>query len=361
MVYGCLRQSGRILLLVSVLLVPFLLIASAVRAQERTQQFVNDDSTQLAAMIYLTTSTLRPMFEDNLKQQVPTAFEQTINNMVGKLPDSDQDWARQMAQTLLQPSTSLTEFKPQDDGVLTSVRLKLYPNDPKPIDSSMLIKFSKQDDSTIQVSAQAIPNKPALMKGNLTTFHIPVGKLTSVKTTATCNDAALGLGLNIGLSLTAQQQEPRGLNAPPKTMPAFVEIPKTSLAQLGTSMGTMQVSQHLSANNIQVGVQGKNLLVTADILFDGSIKLGVARTLIEPQAKEGNLAVHVVKTEITVFQVFTFPNNAYNTQVEQSLNDRLSKALAGKFSVDEAHIGSTAQLPCVAADSLLLAGSTRIG
>jgi hypothetical protein len=92
-----------------------------------------------------------------------------------------------------------------------------------------------------------------------------------------------------------------------------------------------------------------------------SLKLGTARTVMEPQARNGNLAVHVLKTDVTVFQLFQFPNNSYNQQIEQSLNSRLSKAFAGKLYVTNASIGANDHVSCAANDSLVLTGNTKIG
>ncbi|MBO0779799.1 MAG: hypothetical protein J2P37_13325 [Ktedonobacteraceae bacterium] len=362
MLYRRYRKAGQLFLLVGLALAQMVLTTAAVHAQPRASslrhdQFVN--TTPLDATIYLATSTLRPMFQKQLDQQIPGAFNKVLNNLVGKMPEKNRDWAFQMATTLLQPSAVLTQFTPQQNGLLTTVRLKMYANDPKPIDTSMLIVFSRLDSATVQVSAQRVNASPALMSGNLTTFHIPVGQLTSVKTTPSCGDSALALGMKIGVSLNQQSQvQPR---SQAENLAAFVEMPSSSLEALGSSIGTMQISKHLSATNIQVGVEDNNLVVTADIMFDTSIKLGSAKTTMEPQARNGNLAVHVLKTDVTVFQFFTFPNNAYNQQVEQSLNARLSKAFAGKFYVTDAGIGPNAHLPCAADDSLILQGSTKIG
>lgn len=347
-------------MLIGLLLAQILLPVKGVYAHQFQMKPGQDNTTLLNGKIYLTTSTLQPMFQSQLDQQVPKSFSTVINNLVGKLPQSDRDWAAQMATTLIQPSATVTQFKPQQDGLLTSVRLKLYPNDPKPIDTSMLVKFNKQDATTIQVSADEVKGSPSLMKGPLTTFHLPIGQLNSLNTTPGCGDSALALNLQMPLTLGSQRLASPQQNPTSQNLVAYVEIPATALSLLGGSIGTMQISKHLSATNIHVGVSGSELAVNSDIMFDSSLRIGTATTLMEPQANNGNLNVHVTKTSITVLNM-TFPYDTYNQQVEDSLNAQLGKALAGKFYVTNALIGADDHVSCVADDSLLLIGTTKIG
>ncbi|HAG98626.1 MAG TPA: hypothetical protein DCL75_07165, partial [Ktedonobacter sp.] len=74
-----------------------------------------------------------------------------------------------------------------------------------------------------------------------------------------------------------------------------------------------------------------------------------------------NLAVHVLSTSITVLNIFTFPYDSYNQQIQQTLNAKLNGALKGKFNVSQAAIGPNAHVPCAASSSLVLTGTTSLG
>ena len=117
----------------------------------------------------------------------------------------------------------------------------------------------------------------------------------------------------------------------------------------------------MTAKNIQIGVQGSNLLINSDIYDSFLGKIGTAITTVAPTAYGGNLRVHVLSTTISIFGIFTFPYNSYNQQLEQTLNSKLNGSLRGKFYVTHAAIGPNAQLPCAAGDSLVLTGSTSLG
>ncbi len=84
-------------------------------------------------------------------------------------------------------------------------------------------------------------------------------------------------------------------------------------------------------------------------------------TTVAPTAAGGNLAVHVLNTNLTILNIFTFPYNSYNQQIEKTLNTKLNGALAGKFYVSQAAIGPNAHVPCAANNSLLLTGTANLG
>jgi hypothetical protein len=333
------------------------------------QQKLASDTTMLAANFYLPTSALQPLFQDKINQQVPIAVNNAIAGIVSKLPASTQIWAGQMAQTLIQPSATLVSLTPQQDGLATKLRISLYPGDPQPINANMLVTFGVKDASTIQVSAQATKNGPALVNGPLATFHLPVGQLNSIQTTPNCGVAALALGLQLPISLgssgTSTQQassvkvQQLSQDVPANaTTPAYVEIPASSLAKLGPSIGTIPLNSSMSAQNIRVAIQGTQLVVTSDILL-GSLQIGTATTLVTPTAINGNLAVNVTKTTLNVL-IMSFQYNTYNQQIQQLINGKLSKALTGKFTVNRAAIGANSSVPCAAGDSLILSGTSSL-
>ncbi len=367
--------SSWILLLTTLVLALAVTPASAATRHTRFQQV----TTPLNATIYLGTGTVSPIFQGRVNQQVPNVVSAAIAAIVNKLPANDQSWASTMATTVIQPTALLTSLAPQQDGLAASLRISLYPGDPQPINASLLIKFSILDSSTVQVSAYPLPGSPSLVNGPITTLHIPVGQLNSIHATPDCGDAALAVNLQVPVSLGGQamgqtqvsqttntlgmiQQptQPHLLSATPDAVNSYVEIPATSLASLGNGIGSLPISNNLSARNIQVSVQGGNIVVNSDIMLGGAFRLGTAVTTVQPTAIGGNLAVNVLNTSLTIFQIFTFPYNTYNRQIEQLLNTKLGTALSGKFTISNAAIGSNSHVPCTASDSLVLTGTTSL-
>jgi hypothetical protein len=324
--------------------------------------------------------TLQPLFQSQINQQVPGMVNSVINNMVSKLPHQDQGWATQMATTLIQPSATLTSLTTQPGGLATSLRLSLYPGDPQPINAQALISLSVIDSSTIQVSAKPLNGSPALVNGPLTTFQISLGQLSSITTTPTCGDASLAVSLQFPVALgQANSQVPAtttntlaSINTTQTHLDAahsqaasgsssYVELPASSLASIGNSVGTLPVSSSMTAKNIQLGMQGSNLLITSDIYDSFWGMIGTAITTVAPTTANGNLAVHVLNTNLTVLNLFTFPYNSYNQQIEQTLNTKLNGALTGKFYVTQAAIGPNVHVPCTAKNSLVLTGTANLG
>ncbi len=367
-------QAGWVMLLSALMLslVVTPVSATSSRAVHAAQRL--DNATPVGASMYITTGTLVPLFQNRIDQHVPGAFNNAINNLVSTLPRQDQGWALQMATTLIQPSATLTGLTTQPGGLVTSLRISLYPGDPQPINSSMLVSFSVLDSSTIQVSAKPINGSPTLVNGPLATFQIPLGQLNSINTTSACGDAALAVKLqfpialghaqtqvqqNTALNVFASPREVR--NTPSTNTNAYVELPASSLASIGESIGDLHINTSTTAKKINISVQGSNLVINSDIYDSFWGKIGTATTTVAPTAAGGNLAVHVLSTTITILNLFTFPYDSYNQQIQQTLNSKLNGALAGKFTVTRAAIGPNAQLPCAAGNSLVLTGSASLG
>jgi len=361
------------------LLVSALIVTPAKANTHHTR--IQQETTPLNATIYLTNGTLSPIFQGRVNQQVPSAVSAAIAAIVSKLPAVDQSWASTMATTVIQPAAVLTSLAPQQGGLAASLRISLYPGDPQPINARMLIKFSILDSSTVQVSVQPLPGSPTLVSGPITTLHIPVGQLSSILATPSCGDSALAVNLQVPISLggisstpttqTGQvtngladvsqqntQQQMRTTSA--GGVNTYVEIPATSLVALGNGLGSFPISNNMSAQNLQVSVQGSDIVVTSDIILGSSFKVGTAVTTVQPTATGGNLAVNVLSTTLTVLQVFTFPTNTYNAQIQQVLNTKLGTALSGKFTINDATIGTNSHIPCTASDSLVLTGTTSL-
>jgi hypothetical protein len=378
-------QIGWALLLAALLLALAVTPAGAqsqtVRQQARSR---TGGSTSINATIYVTKDTLVPIFQSNMEAQVPSAFNSAINNMVSKLPPQDQSWALLMANTLLQPSVSLVSLSAQPKGLLATIQLSLYNGDPQPTTASMLISFSVLNSSTVQVTATPVNGSPALVSGPVASFQVPIGQLNSIATTPTCGASTLALHLLFPVSLgstgstmaiqgqkgtpaLAAPMQPQRMGQREQAMKtgsantnAYVEIPASSLAQMGSSIGSMPFG-NMTAQNIQISVQGQDLVITSDVyLNNSSFQIGTAVTTMAPTASGGNLAVHVLSTTFNLFGIFSINENSYNQQIEQTINSKLNGALAGKFNVTAAGIGPTSQIPCVASDSLLLTGTTSL-
>ncbi len=376
MKYKMYIRAGLVLLLaLLIILVPSTLPAHAATHSTRSKH----DTTPLSARIYLTNGTLAPIFQSRVNQQVPGVVSAAIASIVSKLPAADQGWASTMATTVIQPSVLLTSLVPTQSGLVASIRISLYAGDPQPISARLLIKFSVLDSSTVQVSVQPMPGSPSLINGPITTLHIPIGQLNGINATPGCGDSALAVNLQVPVSLGGQAasaqngqvasnsisaiQEPytQTLSSSASGNTAYVEISSASLAALGNSLGSFPIgNNNMSAQNLQVSVQGSNIIVTSDILLGSSFKLGTAVTTVQPTAIGGNLGVNVLSTTLTVLQVFTFPQDTYNAQIQQMLNTKLSTALRGKFNISNAAIGTNSHVPCSASDSLVLTGTTNL-
>lgn len=363
------------ILLVGLMVTPVSAASTAPRRPAHRQ-----DTASLGATIYLSTSTLRSLFQSKLNQEAPSAINSAISGMVSKLPPQDQGWAYAMATTLIQPSASLLSLAPQHAGLATTIRLSLYPGDPHPITSSMLIGFSVANASTVQVSAHPLNGSPALVNGPLTTFQIPVGQLNGINTTPLCGDSALAVHVHFPVTIgpLPTPPPPQGLSASvqshtsrvsysavkrlsPDGVAAYVEIPSSSLAAMGPAIGSWQINSSLTAENIRIGTQGGNLVIGADIYLGTSFRLATTLTTIAPSASGGNLVVHVLDTAVTIFDIFTFPYDTYNQQIESILNSVLSGALGNKLYVTSAKVGANSHVPCAAGDSLMLTGTASIG
>ncbi len=345
-------------------------LASSNTARHTPQTAQQAESSSLNAIIYLTTGSLASTFQSNISQQVPDSFNTAILNMVSKLPSQDRAWAYEMATTLIQPSATLVNLAPQQGGLAMTLRLSLYPGDPKAITASMLISFRELNSSTVQVSASPMNGGPALMNGPLSTFQIPLGSLNSITSTPTCGSAALALNLQFPVTLgqvqrvtsnTASSQNAltANLNAATQDTPgvnSFIEIPAAALSSLSGGLGSMPAGGSFTAKNIRIIVQDGNIHILSDIYWYG-LYIGTADTTVAPSAGGGNLVLHVLSTNLSLFGLFTFPMNSYNKQIEQTLNSKLGNAFSGKFYVAQAEIGPNGLLPCAAGDSLVLTGN----
>lgn len=328
-------------------------------------------TTSIDANVYLTDQMVRPLFQSNIDQQVPRMMGDAIASMVRQLPAQDRGWASVMAGALLQPSVTLVSLQPEVSGLLTTLKVSLYPGDPRATTEGIVIEFKVLNTSTIQVSARPSANGgPGLVNGPLTTFQIPIGSLNSIAATPQCGDADLAINLKFPVALgqpgqaSSQSAQPLSFTrtqTPGEAPVSYIEIPSSSLARLGGSIGSIPVSSSLTAQNIRVGIAGAHLTTTADILWYG-LNIGTAVSTMAPATSGGNFVVHVLKTDLQILGgLITFPINSYNQQVEQQLNAKLNGALTGKFTVTQAGIGFNPRLACASSSSLVLGGTITLG
>jgi hypothetical protein len=335
-------------------------------------------STSIAATIYATAGTIEPQFQARISQDVPQSFSNAITQLIGKLPQQDQGWALTMATTLIQPSGTLKSMVTQQNGLAMTIQIALYPGDPKPTTSTLLLSFSVLDSSTIQVSGSTLSG-PTLASGPLETITIPLGTVSGVHTTPSCGDSALAFNLQIPVALQGQspsaaqgtaatanpamQGNPMVRSARAHTNAdtnTFIEIPAASLKALGSSFGSISMGSSLTAQNIRIAVQGSNIHILSDVYWSG-LNVGTADSTLVPEASGGNLVMHVTSTNFNLFGIFSINENSYDQQIEQTINSKLSNAFAGQFTVTQAQIGPDSALPCAKSDSLVLTGSSSIG
>jgi hypothetical protein len=336
-------------------------------------------ATSVDANVYLTNDMLLPMFQQSLAEELPVVLNSTITDIVSDMPAEDQEWASEMATALLQPSATLLSVQPQGQGLLATIKISLYEDDPKPQTVTALIGFSKADASTIQITGLPIDGKPGLLDGPLSTMKLTLGSLNSVNTTPQCGDSALKVGVKFPLATpSANTQAPQvqpvkpqqattllSANVPASSQAApnitsYIEMPEAALKQAGSSVDSMPVSDTLTAKKIVLSVDGANLILTSDIYW-GILLVGNAVSTVVPGAANGKLAMHVTKTDFKMLAgLISFPMNSYNQQIETMLNEQFNSALAGNFTVNQAAIGPNAALPCAARTSLVLGGELKI-
>jgi hypothetical protein len=141
---------------------------------------------------------------------------------------------------------------------------------------------------------------------------------------------------------------------------AYIEITSSALSALGNQLGSFPVSQNLTAQNIRISIQNNEIIVMSDIsLWQTGIVVGSSTTHIQPLVENGNLLLHVTKTDVAV-QFFTFPEDSYDQQIQDQINEQLAGTLGGLFTVTNVAIGTDTHIPCTASDSLILTGTTNM-
>jgi hypothetical protein len=293
----------------------------------------------LHATIYLPTATLQPILQSKVDQQGPSG-------LLG---------------SLIHPS--VTNLTPQSNGLAMTLSENLFPGGPPPLEATMLLTFNVLNSSTIQVSGEPMPGSLLSLSGPLTQIKIPQGQLNSIAPTPNCGDSALAVKMGVPISTSNQGQKSSPLAIPRLPMQAanaYVEVTSSSLSSLGKDLGSLAVSQQLTAQNFRISIEHNEILAQSDIsLWQTGIIVGSSTTHIQPLVENGNLVLHVKRNDFSTL-LFAFPFDSYDQQIEQKLNDLLASSIAGLFTVTQAAIGTNAHIPCEASDSMILTGTTSL-
>jgi hypothetical protein len=293
----------------------------------------------LHATIYIPTTTLQSILQSQIDQQGPSG-------LLG---------------SFIHPS--VTNLTPQSNGLAMTLSQSLLPGGPPPFEVTMLLTFSVLNSSTIQVSGQSMPGSLLPLNGPLTQIKIPQGQLNSITPTPNCGDSALAVKMGVPISTSDQGQKSSPLaipRIPTQAANAYVEVTSSSLSSLGKDLGSLSVSQQLTAQNIRISIEHNEILVQSDIsLWQTGIVVGSSTTHIQPLVENGNLVLHVKQNDFSTL-FFAFPFDSYDQQIEDQLNNLLASSIAGLFTVTQAAIGPNTHIPCAASDSLILTGTTDL-
>jgi hypothetical protein len=293
----------------------------------------------LHATIYIPTATLQPILQSHIDQERPSG-------LLG---------------SLIHPS--VTNLTPQSNGLAMTLSENLLPGGPPPLEATALLTFSVLNSSTVQVSGQSMPGSLLSLSGPLTQIKIPQGQLNSIAPTPNCGDSALAVKMGIPTSTTDQGQKSSSLaipRIPTQAANAYVEVTSSSLASLGKDLGSLSVSQLLTAQNFRIGIEHNEILVQSDIsLWQTGVVVGSSTTHIQPLVENGNLVLHVKQNDFSTL-FFAFPFDNYDQQIEHKLNNLLASSIAGLFTITQAAIGTNTNIPCAASDSLILTGTTDL-
>jgi hypothetical protein len=337
---------GRWLNILLILLLGFFVFFANVSGQI---QKPTPSTITLNATIYLPTATLKPILQSHVNQQ---------------LQSNNPNWI----QSLIHPS--ITKLTPQSNGLAMTLSQSLYPGDPQPIESSTLLTFNVLNPSTIQVSAQPMQGSSLSLNGPLTQINLPKeGHVNSISPTPNCGDSALAVKMSFPISTDqgpVLSQTKSGLlseaipHTPTNTANAYVEVPSSALSSLGKDLSSVPIndSQSLTAQNIRISIQNNEIIVRSDLsLWQTGIVVGSGTMHIQPLVKNGNLLLDVKQTDLSVL-FFTFSADSYNQQIQDILNQQMATSLGSLFTVTSVTIGTDKHIPCMASDSLILAGTT---
>jgi hypothetical protein len=339
-------QIGGALLLVILPLVAFIRPFNALKSAFASTQ--RQAASTAPVNVYLTTAVLQQQFQNTINQTLPTQFNQALNAQIDQIPANSRPLASQIASDLLQPSATLTQLTPQQNGAIATISLSLFPGDTAPSDLSMLVTFNVQDAATVGVKAQGLNGQPSPVSGNLPSFPVVLGQLQDVATTPSCGNAALKL------QIVPNQGPQTPAPAPGQGYPVFIEVPASTISANASNTPPLQLSPGLTARNIQVSTQTNNLIATSDI-FLGNLKIGSTTTTVQLSAANGVMVASSAQTQVNVAGL-SLPINTFNQLIEQQVTNQFNSMLGGVDVINEA-FGPTNDFPCVANGNLLIAGT----
>jgi hypothetical protein len=328
------RRFTVLLILLLVLLIIFAIIP--IQIPKPTPKTLTLHST-----IYIPTATLQPILQIRIDQQGPSGW-------LG---------------SLIRPS--VTNLTPQSDGLaVTLSENPLQGGLPPLVEDTMLLTFDVLNSSTLQVSGQSMPGSLLSLNGPLAQIKIPQGQLNSITPTPNCGDSALAVKMGLPISTTDQGQKSSSSLASPRiptqAANAYVEMTSSSLAAQGRDLGSLSVSQFLTAQNFRIGIEHNEIIARSDIsLWQTGIVIGSNTTHFQPLVENGNLVLHVKQNDFSTL-FFAFPFNNYDQQIEHKLNNMIISSTAGHLTVTQAAIGPNPHIPCAASDSLILTGTTGL-
>jgi hypothetical protein len=208
------------------------------------------------------------------------------------------------------------------------------------------------------------------LNGPLTQINLPKeGHVNSISPTPNCGDSALAVKMSFPISTgqgSVLSQTNSGLpseailHTPTNAANAYVEVPSSALSSLGKDLSSVPIndSHSLTAQNIRISIQNNEIIVKSDVsLWQTGIVVGSGTMHIQPLVKNGNLLLDVKQTDLSVL-FFTFSADSYNQQIQDILNQQMATSLGSLFTVTTVTIGTNKHIPCMASDSLILAGTT---
>ncbi|HEY7420148.1 MAG TPA: hypothetical protein VH593_33525 [Ktedonobacteraceae bacterium] len=311
-----------------------------------------------AINIYLTISGMQQQFQQSIQQQLPDQFNQSVMAQTKGLDPATQSLANQLIGEVFQPSANLTQLTPTQGGLVSSISVSLFPNDPNPLGFSMLLSFNKINSHAAEVDASAVPGQPAPPStGPQSTFDVGTfGTLNSIVPTPGCGDSALLMNMDTAPG-AAQQGGGGGQGA---GFPLFIDVPAAAFQAGAAGQGNMDIGGGFSAQNIQVSLQGQGMVVNTQIAFLGN-QVGSTMTTVQLSAANGKLVGTVTNTNVNIGGFLSLPVDAFNQDIQQQLNQQLGTMMGNMLNVTSVNFGPTAAVPCATPGDMLLGGTAAGG
>lgn len=347
-------QLGITSLFTLLLLVTLALPVHAASSKKAVIRYPKDDPN--AVNIYLPIPAMQQQFQQSIQQQLPDQFNQSIMDQTKSLDPGTRTLANQLIGEVFQPSATLTQLTPEQGGLVSTINIGLFPDDPNPLSFSMLLAFNKINSHAAEVDASAVPGQPAPpTTGPQSNFDVGgFGTLNSIVPTPGCGNSALEM--NISPSQTPPPQN-GGQGA---GFPLFIEVPAAAFQAGAAGAGNMQIGAGFSAQNIQISLQGQGMVVSTQIAFEGT-QVGSTMTTVQLSAANGTLVGTVTNTKVNIGGLFSLPIDAFNQTIQQQINQELGGMIGNMLNVTSVNFGPTADVPCATPGNMLLGGTAAGG